>query len=296
MKENKRNKSHGQTAKAERIREGAYRQRKYEELTFTDDFLFCKLLTSDKALCIELLEMILEKKVRDIVYSNGQQELKQTYTGKGVRLDVYLEDDADSVYDMEMQADIRGDIPKRSRYYQGMVDMNLICRGEPYRQLKKSYIIFVCTHDLFHGEGLPVYTFENRCREKPELLLGDEAYKVFLNAEGNMQKASPKLAALLKYLKERVATDAFTRKLEDEVRRAVEHREWRLEYMTLEQKYREKYEDGLQQGLEEGLQQGELRSRRSTARRLSAMQLTSEQIAQAVGENVKTVVEWLSED
>ena len=92
----------------------------------------------------------------------------------------------------------------------------------------------------------------------------------------------------MKYLKERVATDAFTRKLEDEVRRAVEHREWRLEYMTLEQKYREKYEDGLQQG--------ELRSRRSTARRLSAMQLTPEQIAQAVGESVGTVEEWLSED
>lgn len=100
----------------------------------------------------------------------------------------------------------------------------------------------------------------------------------------------------MKYLKKRVATDAFTRKLEDEVRRAVEQREWRLEYMTLEQKYREKYEDGLQQGLEEGLQQGELRSRRSTARRLSAMQLTSEQIAQAVGESVGTVEEWLSED
>lgn len=135
-------------------------QKRYEELAFTDDFLFCKILTSEKALCIELLEVILGKTVQNIAYVNSQQELRQTKDAKGVRLDVYLEDDEDSVYDIEMQVSLKKDIPRRSRYYQGMVDLNLIWRGAPYNRLKKSYVIFISPEDLFPGVNLPVYTFE----------------------------------------------------------------------------------------------------------------------------------------
>lgn len=45
----------------------------------------------------------------------------------------------------------------------------------------------VSPEDLFPEANLPVYTFENRCREMPELALGDEAYKIFLNAGGNAE-------------------------------------------------------------------------------------------------------------
>ena len=44
----------------------------------------------------------------------------------------------------------------------------------------------VSPENLFPEMNLPVYTFENRCREMPELALGDEAYKIFLNARGNV--------------------------------------------------------------------------------------------------------------
>lgn len=33
--------------------------KKYEELNFTDDFMFCKILTHNLGLCRELLEIIL---------------------------------------------------------------------------------------------------------------------------------------------------------------------------------------------------------------------------------------------
>ena len=44
--------------------------------------------------------------------------------------------------------------------------------------------------------------------------------------------------------------------MSDRLRREVEktrkHEEWRLDYMTLLEKYREKYEEGLEKGREEG--------------------------------------------
>jgi predicted transposase/invertase (TIGR01784 family) len=41
-------------------------------------------------------------------------------------------------------------LPKRLRYYQGSIDLDLINKGEDYRKLAKSYIIFICTFDLFN--------------------------------------------------------------------------------------------------------------------------------------------------
>ena len=37
--------------------------KKYDDLTFTDDFMFCKVMTTNPELCHELLEIILGKKV-----------------------------------------------------------------------------------------------------------------------------------------------------------------------------------------------------------------------------------------
>lgn len=45
---------------------------------------------------------------------------------------------------------------------QGMIDLNILEKGDNYKDLKRIFIIFVCTFDFF-GEGRHIYTFENRC-------------------------------------------------------------------------------------------------------------------------------------
>lgn len=52
--------------------------KKYEELTFTDDFMFCKILTNNPELCHELLELILGRKVGGF-HSSGQTETNRNY-------------------------------------------------------------------------------------------------------------------------------------------------------------------------------------------------------------------------
>ena len=146
--------------------------KKYEDLTFTDDFMFCKILYTNPELCKQLLELILRKKIKDIRYQATQNAIDITSDGKGIRLDVYFEGD-NKVYDIEMQTTGNSNLPKRTRYYQGMIDLNLIERGADYEELKESYVIFICTYDLF-GKNACVYTFENRCREVEGLYCGTQ--------------------------------------------------------------------------------------------------------------------------
>lgn len=227
------------------------KRKNFEELSFTDDFLFCKILRSNEALCRRLLEIILDRKIAKLVYLNDQESIKETWDGKGVRLDVYLEDELDTVYDIEMQASEDRDLPKRSRYYQGMIDLNLIEKGARYKALKKSFIIFICTFDPF-GEKEPIYTFENRCIQNLRIRLGDEGVKVFLNPYGDLSKTSQELADFLRYIAEKDVSSDFTRSIQREVQNAVEHKEWRLEYMMLLEKLEESREEGRKEGWEEG--------------------------------------------
>ena len=55
-----------------------------------------------------------------------------TAKSKGIRLDIYLEDDDNTVFNLEMQTTTYKELPKRSRYYQGIIDLNMIEKGESY--------------------------------------------------------------------------------------------------------------------------------------------------------------------
>jgi hypothetical protein len=46
--------------------------KRYEELNFTDDFMFCKILQNDPDLCRELTELILLRKIGRIVSIDRQ--------------------------------------------------------------------------------------------------------------------------------------------------------------------------------------------------------------------------------
>ena len=227
---------------------------RYEQLGFTDDFMFCKILEHNEDICKELVELILDEKIRRIDYLSRQQAIEITSDGKGIRLDVYMEAD-NTVYDLEMQAVTSRNLPKRSRYYQGMIDLNLIERGADYGKLKKSYVIFICLRNPFDGKRHR-YTFENWCRENPELTLGDETTKIFLTPDGTADDVSENMAAFLAYIAGKTCTDEFTAKIENAVNAARRHEEWRLEYMTLQMRDQENFERGMERGMEQGLEQG----------------------------------------
>ena len=214
----------------------------YDELTFSDDFMFCKVLSTDLELCKDILQLILDVKIREVRLAEAQKSIEITPDGRGVRFDVYVEDDNNTVFDLEMQCRDYEDLPKRSRYYQGMIDLNLGGRGSFFNELKRSFVIFICLKDHFKA-GLPMYTFENICIEKPEIRLGDDSTKVFLNATSKAKDIPPQLREFFDYLMTRKTTGELTSRIERGVRSVASNEKWRSEYMTLEMKIREEREE-----------------------------------------------------
>lgn len=88
------------------------------------------------------------------------------------------------------------------------------------------------------------------------MTFGDETVKIILNTKGTMDDVSPEMKRLLEYIDGQTASDEFTRELDDAVQSARRNEKWRLDYMTLQQEYREKYNEGLEAGIERGIEQG----------------------------------------
>ena len=228
------------------------RQKEFKELTFADDFMFAKVMLNEK-LCKQLIEIVLEVKIKRICYPEEQKVIDPSYDSKSVRLDVYVDDEKGTIYNIEMQTTNPGNIPKRARYYQGMIDLNLIEKGEDYAKLAKSYVIFICMDDVY-GMDKPAYRFENYCKEYG-ISFGDETYKVILNASCTELQNS-ELGNFLRFVRTGEPTDEFTDKLLDEVNSVKRNERWEVEYMTLLMRDREKIEEGRREGLEEGRKEG----------------------------------------
>ena len=60
----------------------------YRELTFVDDYMFCKVLQNDPELCRQLLVVILDKDIRKVELVDVQHVLSVTTEHKSVRFDV----------------------------------------------------------------------------------------------------------------------------------------------------------------------------------------------------------------
>ena len=239
----------------------------WESLTLSNDFMFSKVMR-DKEICRETLEILLDKKIGEITYIDNQKTIDINYDAKSVRLDVYVEEE-NRIYNIEMQVVNKKDLAKRSRYYQGMIDLNAIEKGEIYRDLKESIVIFICKFDPF-GKGLSKYTFENICNENKELYLKDGTSKVFFNTKDYYKERSEDAKSFLEYIeKETTSENNFVKKLEQKIKNIKENKVWRAEFMTLlmrEQEIaRDNFEKGMAEGVikgrEEGLAEGVIRGR-----------------------------------
>ena len=188
-----------------------------------------------------------ELDIDHVEYPELQKTIKEDFEAKGIRLDAYVNDGKGTAYDIEMQAVTSKYLPRRTRYYQSMIDLQLVDKGQDYDTLNDSYIIFICLSDLF-GKGRYRYSFENICKEDTEVMLNDGAKKIFLNADGKKGDISEELKAFLDYVAGRPSEDAFVKKLESAVEKAKKNRKWRREYMTLLMRDRENQKIGKEIG------------------------------------------------
>ncbi len=230
-------------------------QKKFQDLNLSDAFLFAAAM-EDSEVCRLALEILLNRKITNVAVRT-EHSILYSSDYRSIRLDVYAQDDTGDNYNVEMQGENQGNLPKRSRYHQAKMDVMSIVPGADFNELKPNYVIFICTFDPF-GEGLYQYTFENRCRER-DIPLGDGTMKLFLSTKGeNSDEVPVELVHFLRYVEN--TTRECVEELQDEVIERVhdrvimlkQSREWESRYMKFEELLQDAENKGLQKGIEQG--------------------------------------------
>ena len=228
------------------------------ELNLTDRFLFDEVI-EDPQTHQDILSIIFGREIPLLTKNETEKEMRVSPQIRSVRMDVFSMDEEGTVYNTEMQDKRKSDLAKRSRYYQAVLDTNLLEPGIPnYNLLNTTYIILITTFDLF-GYGKYQYTFEARCREEPGCVLENQAVRIFLNTRGkNDSEVSEELVSFLHYIEN--TTDAVAensgseriKRIHNRVRKVKVSEEVGVKYMQAwEEKYYER-EEGRIEGREEG--------------------------------------------
>ena len=235
-------------------------QKPFEDLTISDDFMFCKVMEYEP-ICKEFLEMLFNAKIEKITYLSSQNTVTANSGAKTVRLDVLVKDKAGTSYDIEMQVGNEYNIPKRMRYYQAVLDVAFLDKGYSYKVLNESFIIFVCLFDSI-GSNRAVYTFENTCLEDKNILLQDGSKKIILNASAFMKTDNKELQGFLQYVKTGKVTTAYTGRIEQMIQTVKRNEQLRKEYHILPAALMDAFDEGEARGRSEGSRQKALETAR----------------------------------
>lgn len=251
-----------------------------KDLNLLDRFLFSAVMEDERTF-ESVLGIILGTDITLKDKTQAEKELRRSPVNKRVYFDVYGEDLKGTVYDAEAQKKNTGDLPQRTRYYNGMVDLNLLEPGEDYCGLKDTYIIMIMPFDLF-GEGKYKYTFRMTCDEVEGLALEDGAVRIFLNTRGtDPGDAGDELIALLHYFEETTSETAEEsrsekiRNLQARVEQIKQNEEMGIRFMNA-------FEEKMQER-REGRAEGRAEGQEEIARKMLSMGMDICTIAEATG-------------
>ena len=268
-----------------------------KDLTLLDRFLFSETIEDPRNLQI-ILEIILGKEVLLKYLPQPEKEQKKSPLYRYIRVDVWSEDIYNTVYDVEVQKKDTRNLPRRSRFYQSLMDGRLLKPGESdFNQLKDICLIIIAPFDIFGYEKYQ-YTFEMRCREVPQLSMEDGATRIFLNTHGkNPEDVSPELVELLYYMEhsnQRTSVSyqsSRVRELQGNVNTIVENEEMGVRFMQAWEELLLERQEGREEGLQEGLQ---LQLQNLIKKKMLKGQ-SVEQIAEALEETPERIQQLIDE-
>ena len=223
-----------------------------EPVNLSDFALFLSVMKNRQAYR-NTLSIILDEPDIQIKEVKVEQVILNKSGKRAIRLDAWALSADERQFNMEMENHSEKDsIPKRSRYYQGLLDSPILKSGREtkYRELPSTVIIFITQEDIFKRDRAK-YTFKERCEEIQELYLDDGTTKIFLNMTS--ENGSKELISLLQYMKETnldnphiLVKDTRIVELDKIVTEVKESEEWEEMHMTI-------YDRGIEKGIEKGI-------------------------------------------
>ena len=272
-------------------------QKPLKDLNLLDRFLFSQA-ADDPDTMRDMLEIILGREVVLKLLPQTEKEQRTHPLNRYVRLDVWAMDEEERIYNTEVQREDTGNLPKRSRFYQALIDSNLLKPGEVgFQRLNPVYIILICPFDLF-GYGLYRYTFQMQCKEVPGLSLQDGAVRIFLNTHGQHTEGVPQeLIELLRYMEhttEEVSASCTSERIHNIQKRihAIKSSEKiGVKYMQAWEEKILEQEKAREEGHASGLREGLIQKLKELVEKKVQKGYAAEEIAEMLEEDIEVIHE-----
>ena len=242
-----------------------------EDMDIIDDFLFTEIMTDKESgteLCRMILKCVLKREIGKIDFTPQLTVPGVTERAHGIRMDAYIEEnrsDTDwrgpdiNVYDIEPdnRIDKKAELPRRSRYYGDLIDVQLLNTGVNYAKLPELMTIFILSYDPF-GAGAMYYEVGSIIKTHSDIEYNDGIRRIFLYVDGELPEGSgkeeKKLKNLLRYIAdstEHNVIDENTEILDRIVKQTKSKKDVGIRYMKSWERERELIEEGREEGREE---------------------------------------------
>lgn len=287
--------------------------RPIEELNLIDNFLFHTIMTQGtdgEQFCRILLSTILGRPIRKVRIVAQQSVLGVDTDLHGIRLDAYVEDISDEemmpgcegadaeiipdIYDIEPNNKYeKGSLPKRMRFYHGLIDTKHLNTGVDYDKLPKVVIILILPYDPFDKDRM-MYTIKNQCVEEPDISYEDGATKIFLYTKGTRGNASKSLADMLKYIEDTNVeniTNEDIHTIHEFVEKAKHRKEVGVQYMRLWEETERVRKEAIAEGRVEGFAEAQEEGIRALIETCQELGLVKEDIVNRIVDKFSLTVE-----
>lgn len=119
-----------------------------------DDEFMTKMFENNIPCTELLLQIILEDDKIKVKEATTQASYKNLQ-GHDLKLDILAEKHDGTLFNVEVQNQNEGAIAQRARYHASLLDSNNLPKGEDYKALPDSYVIFITRNDVLN-KGLPL--------------------------------------------------------------------------------------------------------------------------------------------
>ena len=224
----------------------------FEELTISDDFMFCKVMEHEH-ICKEFLELLFSAEIEKITYLSSQNSITTNSGAKTVRLDVLVKNEAGTSYDIEMCFPIDVRVYRKTRVL-------------PFGKTS----LLRRTTAIRGGTETPFANRWSRCKEIAEnkaeayrvygehlfsaydtadaRIFVKDAKKIILNANAFNTAGNKDLQGFLQYVKTGKVTTEYTGRIEQMIQTVKRNELARKEYHILPAALMDAFDEGEARG------------------------------------------------
>ena len=155
-----------------------FRQFKKNACLMHDHFM--RICFDDSKSTVQLvLRKILSKPDLEVTEMTVQKDIPNIH-GRSLVLDILARSEG-VLYNCEVQNASGDSSPQRARFHGSLLDVHSLGKGEQFRSLPETYVIFITSNDKY-GKGLSLYSFDRYCPEI-DSNLEDGSHIIYVNGE-----------------------------------------------------------------------------------------------------------------